>query len=261
MEMKTTKLYNLDKGIMRVAGLMSGSGSNLRKIIEHEKNFQSERGMVPYHVAVIFSDRFDSNASQIGKDFDIPVVIRDIAGFYEKKGKPLRDLEVREKFDAQTLKLLSPHEIDVAAYAGYMSIATSVLTNAFLGVNVHPADLSIKNQEGERAYTGDHAVRDAILAGEEQLRSTTHLVAPKVDYGRILMISSGLDISHLPKSKNNEVTNGRVDSCQNKLKEVGDWVIFPKTLEYIAEGRYSQDGKEGLYFNDIKIVDGVKLKD
>lgn len=29
------KLYNLENGVMRIAGLMSGSGSNLRKIIEH----------------------------------------------------------------------------------------------------------------------------------------------------------------------------------------------------------------------------------
>lgn len=46
---------------------------------------------------------------------------------------------------------------------------------------------------------------------------------------------------------------------QDRLKKIGDWVIFPKTLESIADGRYSQDEQGDLYFDDKSIPDGVKL--
>lgn len=66
--MVLTKLHDLSNGQMQVAGLMSGSGSNLRKIIEFEKQLKKVRDKSPYPVVVIFSDCFDSNALQIGKD-------------------------------------------------------------------------------------------------------------------------------------------------------------------------------------------------
>ena len=159
-----TKLYDSKNVQMQVAGLMSGSGSNLRTIIGVEKKLELHEGKSPYHVAVLFSDRFDSNAAKIGKDYDIPVVIRDIAGFYAVRGKPRRDMEVRAEFDFETVLSLSPYNINVAAYAGYMSIASKILIDAYLGINVHPADLSIMDGD-KRKYTGDHAVRDAILSG------------------------------------------------------------------------------------------------
>jgi len=91
--MTLTKLYNPKSGIMKIAGLISGSGSNLRKIIEHGIKIESEQGRAPYQVAVIFSDNFTSNAGGIGRDYDIPVFIRDIADFYKQKAKPRRDFE------------------------------------------------------------------------------------------------------------------------------------------------------------------------
>ncbi len=252
------KLYNPERGVMRVAGLMSGSGTNLRKIIEYGKRIEVAKGLAPYRVAVIFSDNPQSNAKKIGFECNIPAVVRDLAEFYRKKGKPRRDLSVRAEFDEGTVKSLEPFSIDVAAYAGYMAIATEPLINAFLGVNVHPADLSIVSG-GKRKYTGDHAVRDAILAGEKQLRATTHLIEPQVDYGRILMVSSPLSVN-LPEGFNagdKEQVKSVAEQHQNRLKEVGDWAIFPRTLEYLAEGKYSQDEGGKLYFENKPIPQGL----
>lgn len=246
---------------MRIAGLMSGSGSNLRKIIEHERGIEELEGRAPYQVVVIFSDNPESNIAKIGIEYNIPIVVRDINDFYRERGKPRRDLTVRAEFDEGTVEALRPFDIDVAAYAGYISIATPALINAFLGVNVHPADLSVMDGKN-RKYTGDHAVRDAILAGEKQLRSTTHLIEERVDYGRILMVSQALPVNLSldfdPTDK--EQANAVSDEHQSRLKEVGDWVIFPRTLEYMACGRYSQDEQGNLYFDDKQIPQGARLE-
>ena len=259
--MSLKELYNPESGKMRVAGLMSRSGTNLKKIIEHGRKIEAEEGRAPYQVVVVFSDNPESNAETIGKDYEIPVIIRDLGAFHRERGKLRKDLTVRSEFDEGTVRVLKSFNVDIAAYAGYMRIATEPLINAFLGVNVHPADLSIMNGE-KRKYTRDHAVRDAILAGEKHLRATTHIIEKKVDYGRILMVSPPLAVT-LPKDFNpdNKDQVKRVsDQHQNRLKEVGDWVIFPRTLEYLADGRYSQDNQGNLYFDNKLIQQGLRLE-
>lgn len=259
--MALKEIYHPESGRMRVVGLMSGSGSNLRKIIEHGRAIESREGRSPYQVVVIFSDNSASNAEKIGNEYGIPVVVRDLGTFYKERGKPRRDLTVRAEFDEGTVEALKPFNVDVAAYAGYMSIATLVLINSFLGVNVHPADLSVMNGN-KRKYTGDHAVRDAILAGEKQLKATTHIIEQQVDYGRILMVSSPLDVN-LPEGfdlNNRDQVNSVSDEHQNRLKEIGDWVIFSRTLEYLADGKYSQDEQGNLYFDNKPIPQGLMLE-
>lgn len=243
---------------MRVAGLMSGSGSNLKKIIEYQENNPG------YEVVVIFSDRFDSNACEIGKDFDIPVVTRDIKAFYEKINKPLRDLEARKVFDEQTVKALMPFEATAAAYAGYMSIATPVLIHAFdHSVNVHPADLSVKDENGNRKYTGDNAVRDAIFAGEKEIRSTTHIITPKVDGGPLLLISDPVYIDAESSKLRSDygAINKAAPFYQDKLKETGDWKIFPKTLELMAKNILEKDVFGNRFYRGNPIPNGIKYCD
>ena len=77
-----TQIHDPSEGPLRLVGLMSGSGTNIRKIIEHQKQLESAEGNSPFEMVVLFSDTWDSNAAKIGKEFDIPVVIRDIEGFY-----------------------------------------------------------------------------------------------------------------------------------------------------------------------------------
>ena len=256
-----TKLYNPDKGQMQVAGLISGSGSNLIKIIEYELQLNQRETKSPYHVAVIFTDNAASNAVQIASKYNLPVIVRDITSFYKAKNVPRRNMDVRAEYDTETVKALSPYNIEIAAFAGYMSIATASLIDAFLGINVHPADLSIMSGE-KRKYTGDNAVKAAILAGERELRSTTHIIESKVDYGRILMISSPITVE-LPKNfdtNRDEMLIATVTENQSRLKKAADWIIFPKTLEFLAEGRFAEDDQRDLYLDNNPIPQGLRLQ-
>jgi folate-dependent phosphoribosylglycinamide formyltransferase PurN len=257
--MEKTPLYDPDLGPMRVAGFMSGSGTNLIKILEFQKDMEG-RGGCPYRVVVIFSDSWKSNAAKIGSEYDIPVVTRDITAYYRARGKKKRDLTIRPGYDEATVRALQPFSISVVAYAGYMSIASPILTSTYVGVNVHPADLSIE-EHGHRKYVGDHAVRDAILAGEKSIRSTTHIVSDEVDGGRILMVSAPVDV-HVPPGAElgDRSALAKVEAeNQDRLKEQGDWVIFPLTLRYLAEGRFTRGEKGRLFFDGDRIPHGYRL--
>lgn len=255
-----TPIVKLDNAPLRVAGLMSGSGTNIRRIIEWQLRLEKENGKAPFEVVAIFSNNAGSKAVEIGRDFDIPVIVRDMKSWYAKRGTHLTDMKLRRVFDSETVKALSPYKVQVAVYGGYMAVATEVLINAFLGVNVHPADLSITDEKGKRRFTGDHAVLDTILAGEKTIASTTHIIEPEVDGGRLLMISkpiaveipAGTDLSDLQSARKIAEMN------QERLKKEGDWIIFPKTIEYLANGRFTQDEQGILHFDGKPIPHGLR---
>jgi len=255
-------LHDPATGPLRLIGLMSGSGSNLRRILERQRALAAARGRSPFEVAAIFSDRWDSRATELGRDFDLPVVTRDITAFYAARGRPRRDLALRAEFDAATVAALRPFGATAAAYAGYMSVATAPLIEAFLGINVHPADLSLE-RDGRRRYTGDHAVRDAILAGERELRSTTHIVEAVVDGGRLLAVSGPVPVERPAgfDAGDREAVRRLAAEHQERLKREGDWVVFPRTLEWLAEGRFAADESGALHFDGWPIPRGVRIED
>jgi len=258
--MKLTRLHNPENGELRVIGLMSGSGTNIRRVLEHEVRLRREKGISPFRIVALFTDNYGSRAPEIGRDYNLPVVMRDINAFYTAHNRPKRDMSLRADFDTETVNALKPFHAACAVYGGYMSIASEVLIKAFTGINVHPADLSVV-VNGKRRWVGDHAVRDALLAGEAEIRSTTHLVEPVVDAGRILMISEPLRTevpSHLSLSNTDDLKE--IEKLnQNRLKEMGDWVIMPRTIEYLALGRYAADEEGNLYFDEKPVPDGIKL--
>ena len=255
---------------MRVAGFMSGSGSNLIKIIQHQHALEAERGRSPYEVAVIFSDDKESSAYTIASWYDIPQVIKDIMDYYLARGhKTKRDLSLRQEFDERTVSYLADFDVDVIALAGYMSIVTEPLLEAYDGriLNVHPADLTVE-REGRRAYTGDRAVADAILAGERSLRSTVHIVRSEVDYGELLMVSpplpvelpEDLPLEALGSPENRDRLREVAGAHQDDLKALGDWVIFPRALEMIAEGRFGLDPSGRVTVDGESVPGGVRLE-
>ena len=256
---------------MKVACFMSGSGTNLVKILE----YQSQKGIkCPYKVILVFSDVSDlSNqkckAQLISSQYGIDYKCIDIMEFYRQHGhETKRDLSLRPEYDRKVADLIAKYDLDLVALCGYMSILTTGLLEKYEAhvVNVHPADLSVK-EAGKRKYTGINAVRDAILAGEKTLHSTTHIVRPEVDYGEILMRSppvevilpEALNLHDLPKEENVEILKRIVDEHQTRLKEKGDWVIYPKTLEMIGEGRYALDGQGSAYVDGVLMPNGFRL--
>jgi len=254
-------LHNPSDGVLRVVGLMSGSGTNLRKILEHQERLKQTEGSYLFQMVAIFSDNAASKALEIGRDYDLPVIVHDLGSFYKKRNAPRSDLKLREEFDRLTVQMLSVFKARVAAYGGYMSLATSELINAFIGVNVHPADLSIEIN-GRRKWTGAHAVRDQIQAGEKFLCATTHLIEPACDMGRIFMISKPLAVE-IPKDadlKDPARLQKIADQNQERLKQNGDWVIFPKTIEEIARGNFQQDESGKFYYQGKPIPKGIRLE-
>ena len=252
--------YDLGDQPMGIAGFMSGSGSNLVKILEHQKKLEQSENGSPYQVRLIFSNNAKSNATEIGKRFNIPVYIRDIKGFYKEHDMPMSDMRVRQEYDCHTASVLKDHIIDVIALGGYMSFVTSPIHDDFLTINVHPANLRAENPIGERRYAGGNAVEKTLIASERELRSSVHIVDDKVDHGPILMVSEAVYVNPvLNPNIDPDILNALVDVYQEKLKQAGDWKIYPKTLELLATGRFSKNETGTLFLDDKPIPNGIEI--
>ncbi|MCD6266115.1 MAG: formyl transferase [Deltaproteobacteria bacterium] len=252
---------------MRIAAFMSGSGTNVIRLLEREKELEKETGGSPFHIIFIFSDRSDGGSAgeKIALDKGIPYFSYDIRKFYSLKGLKRTaltpaTLSARREFDSVASRLIKAFDIDIIALAGYMSYLT-----LHRCVNVHPADLSILTSDGKRKYVGDYAVGNAIANGETSLRSSTIWIDAGVDTGPILMVSNALKVtlpSPLPELlKNRKAFKKVVNEHQKRLKEIGDWTIFPQTVEMIARGRFSLDENNNVYVDGQPVPEGYRLEE
>lgn len=253
--------------VMRIAAFMSGSGTNVIRLIEREKELEKEPGRSPFRIIFIFSDRSDGSSAgeKIALDNGIPYFSYDIRKFYSLKGLKRTaltqaTLSARREFDSVASRLIKAFDIDIIALAGYMSYLT--LNRC---VNVHPGDLSILTSDRKRKYVGDYAVGDAIANGETSLRSSTIWIDAGVDTGPILMVSNALKVtlpSPLPDLlKDREAFEKVVDEHQKRLKEFGDWRIFPQTVEMIARGHFYIDEDNNVYVDGQPVPKGYRLEE
>ncbi len=249
---------------MRLAAFMSGSGTNIIKLIEREKNLGAKNGLSPFEVIFIFSDRSDGSCEgeKIAYENGIPYFSHDIRSFHRLRGLKRsvgspEGLSARREFDRVAEKLTQAFEIDVIALGGYMSYIT--LDRC---INVHPADLSILTHDGKRKYVGDHAVLDAIAAGETVLRSSTLWTDESVDTGPLLMVSDPLKVElHEPLESlllDRKRLYQPAEEHQRRLKEAGDWKIFPCTVEMIAKGRFALDEFNRVYVDGQPMPRGYR---
>lgn len=253
---------------MRIAAFMSGSGTNVIRLLERQRNLEkNEPGGSPFKLCFIFSDRSDqqSQGEQIACDGGIPYISYDIRRFHELKGvkrttRTPEGMNARREFDSVPALLIDAFDIDLIVLAGYMSYLT-----LHRCVNVHPGDLSICTADGKRKYVGDHAVADAIANGETSLRSSTIWTDEGVDTGPLLMVSDPLPVE-LPSDlseliKDSFAFEKVVGAHQQRLKEIGDWNILPLTIEMIARGRFAFDEQKNVYVDGKPCPHGYRLGD
>lgn len=250
---------------MRVAGFMSGSGTNLIRLIELQTELAAEPQGSPFRVEFIFSDRSDGQCrgEAIALEAGIPYFSYDIRRFHARRGLKRsvvgqEGLAARREYDQVAGRLLKAFGVDLIALGGYMSFIT------FTGcINVHPADLAVQNPNGSRRLVGDDAVLDAIVDGQTELRSSTILTDLGVDSGPLLMVSQPLPVElDRPLDElqaDRDLLRQAADEHQERLKERGDWVIFPRTIQYIAEGRFGLDDDGRVYFDGRPVPEGVRL--
>jgi len=147
---------------VRVAVLISGTGSNLRALVEASDP--------SYEVAIVLSNRSEAPGLAWAAERGIPTLALPHAPF----GKD------RQAHEAAVDAALRDHDIEVVALAGYMRVLTPWLVGRWSGrmLNIHPSLLP--------KYPGLDTHRRAIESGDAEAGCTVHLVSEGVDEGPVL---------------------------------------------------------------------------
>jgi phosphoribosylglycinamide formyltransferase-1 len=189
-----------------IAVLVSGRGSNLRRILEREAGSA-------YRVAVVIADR-DAPGLEWAEQHNVPTrIVR------------WSDHSNRTEFTAALCDEIESYGCRLVVLAGFMRILAPVAIERFPEriINVHPSLLP--------AFPGAHAVEDALRAGVTETGVTVHIVVEDVDAGPILAQRS---VAILPGDDADRL-HARIQEQEHEL--------FPEVLDTIARGLLGSTAK------------------
>ena len=190
---------------LRVAVLVSGSGSNLQVLIN-----AMQAGALPIEIVGVISNREDAYAITRADDASIPVAVLSHVASGKRMGI--------KTFESHASTQLSAWQPDLIVLAGFMR----VLSGAFIDnapapmINLHPALLP--------AYKGLDTHQRAIQAGERHHGCSIHVVTAELDAGAVLT-QALLEVNQ----------KDTADSLQARIQK-GEHQLLPWTILLIAKG-------------------------
>lgn len=192
--------------MIKIAVLVSGSGSNLQALIDAKLSGQ---------IVGVISNKPDAYALERAKQAGITTAV------IEHKQYPNR-----ETFDAVMHQQLIDWEIDLVILAGFMRILSAEFVHAWEGkmLNIHPSLLP--------HYKGMHTHQRVLHTGDVLHGCTVHFVTVELDAGQAL--AQGI------------LTVKCSDTAESLAQRVHvlEHLIYPQAVEWICNGaiRYTKDG-------------------
>ena len=254
----------------KLAIFLSGTGTNALNVLTQ---WQKNKNQVSYEPVCLVSDR-DCNAENLAKEFSLPLIKINIFSFYQKhqlktiKLNSKKALQIRKLWTQELVKNLKKFNIDFGVFAGFIPLSN--ITKYFPCLNIHPGDLSYQ-VNGERVLTGLHTlpIYKAVQEGLKSLRSSVILAnaytktGGGMDTGTILALSEAISIDFLGKNPKNYQEKKLLEIKDflkhnlKKLKEQGDWTLFPQIINDFAKKKFFFRNKQKkIYFklNEKKFV-------
>lgn len=155
---------------VKIAVLVSGSGTNLQTLIDAQANHALKGEIV-----LVISNRKSAFALERAKNTGIKALHLSRKSF-----------ESDQAFDSFLLKTLQNHAIELIVLAGYLRILSPELTRAYPNriINIHPSLLPDFGGEG---FYGMHVHQAVHASGARKSGATVHFVNEGIDTGPIIL--------------------------------------------------------------------------
>jgi phosphoribosylglycinamide formyltransferase-1 len=145
----------------KIAVLFSGTGSNLKYILEHLHGKEVE-------VVVALTNRPNARGIIFAQEYNIPIEVIDSC------------LSIsRESFDEEVVHALHYYKPDLTILAGFMRILTPVFTNKIKAINLHPSLLPL--------HKGMMAIERSYEDENEEGGVSVHWVNAELDGGEVIL--------------------------------------------------------------------------
>ena len=202
--------------MLKLAVLVSGGGTNLQAIID-----AIDAGTITNaKIDVVISNNANAYALERAKNHGI-----------EGMCISPKSYENREQFNDALTQTIVDRGIDLVVLAGYLVIIPPQLIAAYKNriVNIHPSLIPSFCGTG---YYGLKVHEAALKRGVKVTGATCHFVDEGTDTGPIILQKA---VEILP--------DDTPKSLQQRVMEQAEWVIMPKAIDLIANGKISvEDG-------------------
>ena len=202
--------------MLKLAVLVSGGGTNLQAIID-----AIDAGTITNaKIDVVISNNANAYALERAKDHGI-----------EGLCISPKNYESREQFNDALTQNIIDRGIDLVVLAGYLVIIPPQLIAAYKNriINIHPSLIPSFCGTG---YYGLKVHEAALARGVKVTGATCHFVDEGTDTGPIILQKA---VEILPEDT--------AKSLQQRVMEQAEWIIMPKAIDLIANGKISvEDG-------------------
>lgn len=211
--------------MLRVLVLVSGGGTNLQAILD-----AMEDGRITNtEIVGVISNNLGAYALTRAENYKIPTSL------VNKK-----DYTNREVFNNALLETIDSYQPDLIVLAGFLVILPEELIRRYPNkiINIHPSLIPSFCGEG---YYGLRVHEAVLRRGVKVTGATVHFVDEGTDTGPILL-QKAVEVR-------NDDTN---ESLQRRVMEEAEWVILPKAIDLIANGKVSfRDNKAYVIHSDV----------
>lgn len=210
---------------LRIAVLVSGSGSNLQAIID-----AIAAGSLDARIVGVISDRPGVRALERAAAAGIPAITVDYHAMAD-----------RDAFGTALLGELQGLDPQLVVLAGFMRILPAGLVESYRGrmLNVHPSLLPL--------YPGLHTYRRALEAGDAWHGTTVHFVTPELDAGPAI-------IQYRVRIRPADTE----DSLRERVQR-GEHHVYPLAIQWLASGRIAF--RDGIVWREGRPATGPETID
>jgi hypothetical protein len=282
-------LPDTSSALPRGALFISGTGANAARILEDCRTASQPL----WEPACLVTDRpTTSRAAVLAEQFNVPLISHDIRAFYRANGARRISLadelgrRLRHEWTDQLRKLLEPHNVEFGILAGFLTLCN--IAADFPCLNVHPGDLTVVDEAGQRLLIGHHTipVELAVELGHDGLRSSVIVVEPwegsggNMDAGLLLGVSApvAIDLNGETRESLLAVAAERptkrppggfqdrfeevADANLTSLKYGGDLIVFPQVVNAFVSDHYAVDDGGQLHYRangDWRAIETVEF--
>ena len=203
--------------MLKIAVLVSGGGTNLQAIIDGI----ADGRITNTEIAVVISNNKNAYALERAEK----------AGIQKRCISP-KDFAEREEFHQALLAAVEESGAELIVLAGFLVVIPEIMIQKYRNriINIHPSLIPSFCGTG---YYGLKVHEGVLARGVKVTGATCHFVDEGPDTGPIIL------------QKAVEVRQGDTPKeLQQRVMEQAEWVIMPKAIDLIANGKVSVvDGK------------------
>lgn len=188
----------MKKNPLKIAVLVSGSGSNLQVLIDKQLN-----NTLNIEIVGVISNKETAYALTRAKSANINTFVID----KDDTGKTYKRIE----FEKRALEILKELQPDLVVLAGFMKILTPLFIGGVANelnipmINLHPSILP--------AYKGLDTHARVLKSGEKLHGCSVHLVTEELDAGAVIAQA----VTQVKENETTDELQGRIHTLEHKL--------------------------------------------